>query len=171
MKLRYAVPALTLVALVVLFAIGLTRDPTVIPSPLIGKPAPAFSLPTLDGGMLASAQLAGAPVIVNFWASWCTPCLQEHPLLMELARSGVTIIGVNYKDDPRDAQQWLARHGNPFARVARDADGKVGLDWGVYGVPETYALDGGLVIRHKHVGPLTRGAWQQDIAGLLKAAP
>jgi cytochrome c biogenesis protein CcmG/thiol:disulfide interchange protein DsbE len=166
--MRYALPAAILVALVILFAIGLQRDPTKIPSPLIGKPAPAFTLSTFDGGTLASTQLAGQPVVVNFWASWCTPCLQEHPLLMDLAKSGVTIVGINYKDEPADAQQWLARHGNPFARIAQDRDGKVGLDWGVYGVPETYVLDATSVIRYKHVGPLTRAAWRQDMAALLK---
>jgi cytochrome c biogenesis protein CcmG, thiol:disulfide interchange protein DsbE len=166
--MRYAIPAVVLVALVALFAVGLQRDPTKIPSPLIGRPAPAFALATLDGGTLALAQLQGKPVLVNFWASWCTPCLQEHPLLMELARSGVTIIGLNYKDEPGAARQWLARHGNPFASIARDADGRVGIDWGVYGVPETFVLDAGQVIRHKHIGPLTRQAWEQDVAALLR---
>ena len=161
--MKYALPAAVLVALIILFAIGLTKDPTKVPSPLIGKPAPDFSLPTPDGGTLASGQLQG-PVLVNFWASWCTPCLQEHPLLMDLAKSGVTIVGINYKDEPQAAQQWLARHGNPFARIAQDRDGRVGLDWGVYGVPETFVLDAGRVIRHKHIGPLTREAWQQDVA-------
>jgi len=167
--MKYALPAAVLVALVILFAIGLTKDPSKVPSPLIDRPAPAFALPTPEGGTLVSAQLGG-PVLVNFWASWCTPCLQEHPLLMELARSGVTIVGINYKDEPEAARQWLARHGNPFARIAQDRDGRVGLDWGVYGVPETFVLDEAQVIRHKHIGPLTRQAWQQDIAVLLKKA-
>lgn len=167
--MRYAIPAAVLVALIILLAVGLTKDPSKVPSPLIDQPAPAFVLSTPDGGTLASSQLQGT-VLVNFWASWCTPCLQEHPLLMELARSGVTIIGINYKDEPTAAAQWLARHGNPFARIAQDRDGRVGLDWGVYGVPETFVLDAHQVIRHKHIGPLTREAWQQDVAGLLKAA-
>lgn len=167
--MRYALPAAILAALVVLFAIGLQRDPTKVPSPLIGKPAPAFTLPTPEGGTLALAQLQGKPVLVNFWASWCTPCLQEHPLLMELARAGITIIGLNYKDDPEDARRWLARHGNPFAAVARDADGRVGLDWGVYGVPESFVLDAGAVIRHKHIGPMTREDWEREMAPLLGA--
>lgn len=165
--MRYALPAAILAALVVLFAAGLRRDPTRIPSPLVGKPAPAFMLPTPDGGSLSVAQLQG-PVLVNFWASWCTPCLQEHPLLMELARSGVAIVGINYKDEPAAAQRWLARHGNPFKAIAQDFDGRVGLDWGVYGVPETFVLDAGHVIRHKQIGPLTREAWDQDIAALVK---
>lgn len=167
--MRYALPAAVLVVLVILFAIGLTRDPTKVPSPLIGKAAPTFALPTPEGGTLASSQLQG-PLLVNFWASWCTPCLQEHPLLMELARSGVTIVGINYKDAPEDARLWLARHGNPFARIAQDRDGRVGLDWGVYGVPETFVVDAGQVIRHKHIGPLTREAWIRDVAALVKPA-
>ena len=165
--MKYALPAAVLAALIVLFAIGLTKDPTKVPSPLIGQPAPAFALPLLDGGTFATADLQG-PVLVNFWASWCTPCLQEHPLLMDLARSGVTIVGINYKNDPAEARQWLARHGNPFARIAQDVDGKAGLDWGVYGVPETFVVDAQRVIRHKHIGPLTREAYARDIAGLLK---
>jgi cytochrome c biogenesis protein CcmG/thiol:disulfide interchange protein DsbE len=169
-KARYLVPAAVLAGLVVLFAIGLQRDPSKIPSPLIDKPAPAFALPTPDGGRLDNASLGGAPVLVNFWASWCTPCLQEHPLLMELARGGVKIVGINYKDDPEAARQWLARHGNPFATIAQDRDGRVGLDWGVYGVPETFALDAGGVIRHKHIGPLTRDAWDQQLVPLLRGA-
>ena len=170
MKARYVVPAAVLAGLVVLFAIGLQRDPSKIPSPLIGKPAPAFDLPTPEGARLANASLAGTPVLVNFWASWCTPCLQEHPLLMELARGGTKIVGINYKDDPEAARQWLARHGNPFATIAQDRDGRVGLDWGVYGVPETFALDAAGVIRHKHIGPLTREAWDGQLLPIVKGA-
>lgn len=168
--MRYALPAAILAALVVLFAVGLQRDPTKVPSPLIGKPAPAFSLPTFEGSTLSLSQLRGRPVLVNFWASWCTPCLQEHPLLMDLARSGVTIVGLNYKDEPEAARQWLARHGNPFTMIAQDRDGRVGLDWGVYGVPETFVLDAASIIRHKQIGPMTRENWEQEIAALLKEA-
>jgi cytochrome c biogenesis protein CcmG, thiol:disulfide interchange protein DsbE len=169
-RTRYLIPAAVLAALVVMFAIGLQRDPSVIPSPLIGRAAPAFDLPTLEGGRLTLAGLQGAPVVVNFWASWCTPCLQEHPLLMDLARSGVRIVGVNYKDDPQAAAQWLARHGNPFAAIAQDRDGRVGLDWGVYGVPETFALDASGTIRYKHIRPLTREVWQAEIAPIVAGA-
>lgn len=168
--MRYALPAAVLAALVVLFAIGLQRDPTQVPSPLIGQPAPAFTLPTPDGGTLTPADFRGRPVLVNFWASWCTPCLQEHPLLMQLARTGVTVVGLNYKDDPAAARQWLARHGNPFALIAQDRDGLVGLDWGVYGVPETFVLDAAGVIRFKQIGPMTREAWEQDVAPRLQGA-
>jgi cytochrome c biogenesis protein CcmG/thiol:disulfide interchange protein DsbE len=168
---RYLIPAVVLAALVVLFAVGLQNDPSKIPSPLIGKPAPAFDLPTPEGLRLTASALGGAPVLVNYWASWCAPCLIEHPLLMELARSGVKIVGINYKDDPQAAAQWLARHGNPFAVIARDRDGRAGLDWGVYGVPESFALDAGAVIRHKHIGPLTREAWQSQLAPIVQGKP
>jgi len=165
--MKYAIPAAVLVALVVLFAIGLTKDPSKVPSPLIDRPAPAFALPTPEGGTLVSAQLGG-PVLVNFWASWCTPCLQEHPLLMELARSGVTIVGINYKDEPEAARQWLARHGNPFARIAQDRDGRVGLDWGVYGVPETFVIDKQGVIRDKIIGAITRKSVDERLLPLVR---
>lgn len=171
MKARFLVPAAVLAALVVLFAAGLQRDPTVIPSPLIGRPAPAFDLPTQAGARLTDASLRGAPVVVNFWASWCTPCLEEHPLLMELARSGVRIIGINYKDDPQAAAQWLARHGNPFGTVALDPDGRAGLDWGVYGVPETFVLDATGTILYKHIRPMTREVWARHFEPVLKGAP
>ena len=169
--MRYGIPAAVLAALVALFAIGLTLDPTKVPSPLIGKPAPAFTLPLLDADEpLTLERLKGQTVLVNFWASWCTPCLHEHPLLMEEAGKGVRIVGFNYKDEPQAARQWLARHGDPFALIARDGDGRAGLDWGVYGVPETFVLDAQGVIRHKHIGPLTREAWERDIAPLLGAS-
>ena len=170
MRARYLIPAVLLAGLVVLFAVGLQHDPSKIPSPLIGLPAPAFELPTTEGGRLSSASLNGQPVLVNFWASWCVPCLLEHPLLMELARSGVKIVGINYKDEPQAATQWLARHGNPFAVVAQDRDGRVGLDWGVYGVPESFALDASGVIRHKQVGPMTREAWGDAIQPIVLGA-
>ena len=169
--MRYAIPVVLLLGLMALLAVGLTRDPRVVPSPLIGKPAPAFDLPLLEGGTgnYGTQQLIGQPVLVNFWASWCPPCLQEHPLLLELARSGVKIVGFNYKDDPADARQWLARHGNPYRLVVQDRQGRVGLDWGVYGAPETYVLDAQGKILHKQIGPLTEQAWQQ-IAPMLKPA-
>ena len=161
--MRYAIPVVLLLGLMALLAVGLTRDPHVVPSPLIGKPAPAFDLPLLEGGTgnYGTQQLIGQPVLVNFWASWCPPCLQEHPLLLELARSGVKIVGFNYKDDPADARQWLARHGNPYRLVVQDRQGRVGLDWGVYGAPETYVLDAQGVIRYKQIGPMTEQDWQK----------
>jgi cytochrome c biogenesis protein CcmG/thiol:disulfide interchange protein DsbE len=166
---RFVLPVLALAALIVLFAVGLQRDPRIVPSPLIGKPAPAFRLPPLGGpGRFVSPQdWAGAPIVVNYWASWCTPCLEEQPLLLEKAAAGARIAGINYKDQDSDAVAWLSRHGNPFSQVLVDAEGSAGLDWGVYGVPETYVVDAVGVIRFKHVGPLTRETWDRDVAPLL----
>lgn len=169
--MRFALPALVIVALLVLLGVGLRLDPTEVPSPLIGKAAPAFDLPTLeDEGRLTSDYLIGRPTLVNYFASWCTPCLAEHPLFMRLAREGqVRLLGVSYKDTPEDTTRWLARHGNPYAAVARDAVGAAAIDWGVYGVPETYLLDAQGVIVHKHVGPVTEQDWQSDFAPRLAA--
>ncbi len=165
--MRYAIPAVILAALIALFAIGLRKDPSKIPSPLIGKPAPMFNLPTLAGRGFSAADLKGHATVVNFWASWCTPCLDEHPVLLELSRSGIVIIGLNYKDEPAAAQAWLAQHGNPFQLVAQDLDGRVAIDWGVYGVPETFIVDAQGTIVHKQVGALTREVWQREIAPLM----
>lgn len=167
---RYTVPLLTVVALFALLAIGLKLDPREVPSPLIGKPAPAFELPLLEpsGHTLTPAALAGRPVLVNFFASWCAGCQVEHPLLMKLAREeDVEIVGMDYKDDPDAARQWLRRHGNPYRQVAIDRVGQAGLDWGVYGVPETYVLGADGRILFKQIGPMTPEAWEQHIRPLL----
>lgn len=170
--MRFAIPALILLGLIALFAVGLQQDPREIPSPLIGKPAPAFSLPELGkDSLMGNAQLKGRPVLVNFFASWCAGCQVEHPLLMKLSARGVEIIGMDYKDVPADGQQWLARHGNPYRSVLVDAAGEVGLDFGVYGVPETFVLDAQGVIVHKHIGPVTEQAWREDIAPKLGVTP
>lgn len=140
--MRFMLPALLIVALLVLLGLGLRLDPTEVPSPLIGKPAPAFDLPTLeDEGRLTSDVLLGQPTVVNYFASWCTPCLAEHPLFMRLARAGeVRIIGISYKDRPEDTSRWLARFGNPYAQVARDAVGATAIDWGFTGCPKPTCL-------------------------------
>jgi cytochrome c biogenesis protein CcmG, thiol:disulfide interchange protein DsbE len=148
-------------------------DPRGVPSALLGKPAPAFALPGLDdAGLppLSNAELAGlpGPVLVNFWASWCVPCIVEHPQLMRLSRDGVPVFGINYKDKPADAAAFLSRHGNPFRRLGRDEPGRVAIDWGVYGVPETYLLDRGGIIRWRWPGPVTPEVLDQDIRPLLK---
>jgi len=146
-------------------------DPRGVPSVLVGKPAPAFSLPPLEGQpALANTDLADlpAPVLVNFWASWCVPCIVEHPQLMRLSREGVPVLGINYKDKPADAAGFLARHGNPFRRLGRDEPGRVAIDWGVYGVPETYLLDRQGIVRWRWPGPVTPEVLEQDIRPLLK---
>lgn len=150
-------PVFVVGLLIVVFAVGLRLDPSRVPSPLIDQPAPAFSLPSLRSAdqLVTSEQLRGQVTIVNVFASWCVPCRLEHPLWMEWAESSdVPVIGLNYKDAPRDALSWLARHGDPYAAIASDRTGDVGIDWGVYGVPETFVIDATGRIRHKHIGPL-----------------
>lgn len=169
--MRYAVPVALLMGLLVLLGIGLRQDPSVVPSPLIGKPAPAFTLPLLEDETqtLTPQSLAGRTVLVNFFASWCAGCQVEHPLLMKLAQEqGVELVGLAYKDDPLETQQWLRRHGNPYRSIAKDRDGQVGLDWGVYGVPETYVLGADGTVLYKQIGPMTEQAWQELIAPLLQ---
>lgn len=169
MRLRYLLPALLLVGLVLLFAFGLRHDPREVPSPLIGKPAPEFSLRVVgEQKVLSRADLLGRPLLVNYFASWCAGCRVEHPFLMELARRGVEIVGIDYKDTDAAGQQWLAQHGNPYALVLADESGKAGLDWGVYGVPETFVLDAAGTIVYKQIGPLDETAWRDRIAPLMQ---
>jgi len=169
---RYLVPLAIFVVLALVLGVGLKLNPREVPSPLIDQPAPAFSLPQLaDPGQRFSAQqMKGQVWVLNVWASWCVPCLAEHPYVSQLARMpGVTVVGLNYKDKPQDAQRWLARHGNPYRLIAADADGRVGIDYGVYGVPETFLIDRAGVIRHKHIGPITPEALRDEILPKLKA--
>lgn len=155
---KFLLPGIGFVVLVIFLMMGLSRDPREIPSPLIGKPAPGFELPLLldPQNTLRFEQYRGQVWILNVWASWCVPCLVEHPVLLTLARDRVApIVGLNYKDAPEDARSWLRKHGDPFASIAADRSGRVALDYGVYGVPETFLIDAQGVIRFKHVGPLT----------------
>ena len=159
-RLAFALPLLLFAAVAVWMAVPLIRgdDPSILPSALIDRPAPNFDLPALPGvaGGVAHADLAGSVRLVNFFASWCVPCLAEHPLLTRMAREdGIPVFGVNYKDATADATAWLARHGNPYERVGADGDGRVAIDWGVYGVPETFVVDREGHIRFRHAGPLT----------------
>ncbi|MDP3856151.1 MAG: DsbE family thiol:disulfide interchange protein [Stagnimonas sp.] len=168
--MRFLIPIAVLVALIALFAVGLSRDPREVPSPLIGKPAPAFALPGLGGTPAAAspADWRGRTVLVNYFASWCAGCRVEHPLLMQLAQQqGVEIVGMAYKDAEADTRQWLERHGNPYRSVIVDAAGGAGLDWGVYGVPETFVVGPDGRILHKQIGPMTVEAWEQKIRPLL----
>jgi cytochrome c biogenesis protein CcmG/thiol:disulfide interchange protein DsbE len=147
-------------------------NPRGVPSALIGRPPPDFTLPALDEAVppVTSADLRGlpGPVLVNFWASWCVPCIIEHPQLMRLNREGVPVFGVAYKDKPEDSQRFLRQHGNPFRRLGKDEPGRVAIDWGVYGVPETYLLDRDGVIRWRWAGPITPEVLDQDIRALLR---
>ena len=146
------------VSLVLLLAAGLRLNPREVPSPLIGKPAPAFELPRLDAPdkTFTQKEMLGKVWIMNVWASWCPPCLIEHPVITDLARSGLApVVGLNYKDQRDEALPWLKRNGDPYQVTAFDATGRIGIDYGVYGVPETYVIDQKGVIRYKHIGPLT----------------
>jgi cytochrome c biogenesis protein CcmG/thiol:disulfide interchange protein DsbE len=168
---RYLLPLAVFALLVGFLAVGLQRDPKILPSPLIDKPAPAFSLPRLDdpARTLAAADLKGKVWLLNVWASWCVACRIEHPLLVELAGSGaVPIVGLNYKDKRDEALAWLAKHGDPYVVSIVDAQGLVGIDWGVYGVPETFVVDKQGVIRLKHVGPVTPEVLREQILPLVK---
>lgn len=158
MKRKFLIPLLIFVPLLLLLGVGLKHDPREVPSPLIGKPAPAFDLAQLDdpAKRLSPEALKGKPWLLSVWASWCTSCQQEHPLLVDLAKRGeVTIVGLDYKDEPAEAKAWLQRWGNPYSLTVSDRDGRVGINYGVYGVPETYVIDRAGVIRYKHIGPLT----------------
>ena len=170
-RLWFLIPLAAFLALAVVLAVGLKRDPREVPSPLIGKPAPKFALPRLDDPTktIRLEDMRGKVWILNVWASWCVACRIEHPLLMEFAKKGlVPIYGLDYKDERADATAWLARHGNPYDASLVDADGRVGIDFGVYGVPETFVIDRDGVIRLKHIGPLTPDVLATKIEPLLK---
>jgi cytochrome c biogenesis protein CcmG/thiol:disulfide interchange protein DsbE len=165
-RLLFLLPALIFVGLVVLFGVQLIsgRNPAEVPSVLINKPAPAFSLTPLEGLMadgkpvpgFSNEDLKGRVTVVNVWASWCAPCRQEHPLLVELAKDpSVRVVGINQKDNPDNARRFLGTLGNPYAAVGVDPNGRASIDWGVYGVPETFIIGPDGTIRHKHIGPLT----------------
>jgi cytochrome c biogenesis protein CcmG, thiol:disulfide interchange protein DsbE len=168
---RRFVPLLLFVLLAVLLGIGLTLKPREVPSPFIGKPAPAFALPQLNDATktFTPASMQGRVWLLNVWASWCAPCREEHPLLVALAREHkLAIVGLNYKDDARNAQEWLLRLGDPYLLTAVDRDGRAGIDWGVYGVPETFVIDHAGAVRHKVIGPLTQEAWARDVLPLVQ---
>lgn len=150
-------PVVFFAALAAVFWGGLAGDPSRVPSVLIGKPVPEFALPGVAGvpGLATADLRQGHVSVVNVWASWCAPCRQEHPLLVELGKRGVALYGINQKDEADDAARFLAELGQPFQRIGADGNGRVSLDWGVYGVPETFVVDGKGVIRYKHIGPLT----------------
>lgn len=159
--LRYLIPFFIFAGLVLLFVFGLHNDPRIVPSPFIDKPVPLFTAPALKDTSvtLSSADLKGEVALLNVWATWCLPCRQEHPLLVELARDQeIKIYGLNYKDVREDAIAWLAQLGDPYAEVFFDATGTAGIDLGVYGVPETFVLDRDGIIRYKHIGPLSKEA-------------
>jgi cytochrome c biogenesis protein CcmG/thiol:disulfide interchange protein DsbE len=168
--LRGLVPLGAFVALLGLLAAGLRLDPRELPSPLVGKPAPEFALPRLDdpSRTLARADLLGTVWVLNIWASWCTGCVQEHASLLAFARSRqVPVYGLNYKDSGPAARAWLARLGNPYEASAFDPQGRTGMDYGVYGVPETFVIDRQGVVRYRQAGPLSEEILRTRIVPLL----
>ena len=170
MKKRYLLPLVVFVVLIGFFAAGLQLKPREVPSPLIGKPAPGFSLPVLDAPdkRFSGHELKGEVWLLNVWASWCAACLTEHHLLVELSKSGrIRMYGLNYKDKREDALAWLRRHGNPYAVSLSDTDGLVGIDFGVYGVPETFVIDRQGTIRLKHIGPITPEVLRDTILPMI----
>lgn len=169
--MRYLIPLGIFAVLVGFLYVGLSLNPREVPSPLVGKPAPEIRLPRLDepGKTFTNAELKGKVWLLNVWASWCVSCREEHPLLVEVARSGIVpIVGLNYKDKRDEALDWLRQFGDPYALSVVDADGRTGIDFGVYGVPETFVIDRAGVIRYKHIGPITPQSWQQKLLPLLK---
>ena len=171
-RLIYLLPALLFLVVAGYFAYSLRpgHDPQLLPSALLDKEAPAFDIPALaGGGRFTLAALKGQPAVVNIFASWCAPCRVEHPLLMRLSRlDGVRLFGIAYKDKPEDSARFLAELGDPFRAVGVDRDGRIGLDFGVYGVPETYVLDRDGRIRARYVGALTPARIERDLMPLLR---
>lgn len=168
--LKYFVPLGAFLLLVVLLAMGLKLDPREVPSPFIGKPAPAIDTAQLDAaaGTFSSATLKGDVWLLNVWASWCGECQREHAVLTDLIQGQkIRAVGLNYKDGVTDAKRWLAQFGNPFATIVTDPHGKVGLDWGVYGTPETFIIDQQGIIRYKHIGPMNQKAVAEKIIPLI----
>jgi cytochrome c biogenesis protein CcmG/thiol:disulfide interchange protein DsbE len=170
-KLLFLLPVVLFGGLVIAFAVGLRHDPHLLPSALIDRPAPDFALPglyeTADG--LTRKDLEGRITLVNFFASWCAPCREEHDELMALSRiPGVSLDGIAYQDKPEESRRFLERFGNPFGRIGIDRNGTTAIDFGVYGVPETYVVDGTGHIRHRHVGPLTAADVQSEILPLIQ---
>lgn len=169
-RLLYLIPVLVFTLVGVALAVGLTRDPGVLPSALLDRDVPAFELPPVPGRPepgLASGDLEG-PALVNVFASWCVPCRVEHPMLEALAEDGVTIHGINYKDRPEDVGAWLDELGSPFSRIGADRDGRAAIEWGVYGVPETFVVDARGRIVHRHVGPIMMRDLDQTFRPLLE---
>ena len=170
---RYLLPGAVFALLIAVFAVGLYRDPGYVPSPLIGKPAPEFSMPHLDDPQqrLQRSDLLGKVSLVNVWATWCTGCRQEHETLLTLAREGgVPIFGINWKDDPVQARQWLQQLGNPYAAVGVDEEGGTAIDWGVYGAPETFLIGADGTVLYKHIAPMTLAVWREEFMPRIAAA-
>jgi len=170
-RILYLLPLIVFAALAAYFWVGLNRDPRLIPSALIDKPVPDFELPALvdDVPGLATADFGGQVVLVNVFASWCIPCRAEHPVISRIAEEGIVpVFALNWKDKKEDAVAWLDELGNPYARIGHDLSGRVGIDWGVYGVPESYLIDKTGRIRYKHVGPIFAETLNETILPMIE---
>ena len=170
---KFVVPFAVFIILGAFLYVGLYRDPSEVPSPLIGKPAPEFSLPSLQDPAYAvgSKEMHGKTWVLNVWGTWCAGCRQEHPVLLQIARStSVPIIGLDWKDDATEAQRWLAELGNPYAAVAFDSEGRVAIDWGVYGAPETFLIGADGKVLYKHIAPMTLEVWAREFEPRIQAA-
>jgi cytochrome c biogenesis protein CcmG/thiol:disulfide interchange protein DsbE len=170
-SLGFIIPLAVFIALAAFLAVGLTRDPREVPSPFIDKAAPAFRLQQVADEKLAfaPADMKGKVWLLNVWASWCASCRVEHPVLVEMSKKNlVPIVGLNYKDKREDALQWLRRYGDPYSLSAYDVEGQVGIDYGVYGAPETFVIDKQGVIRYKQIGPITPEALEEKILPLIR---
>jgi cytochrome c biogenesis protein CcmG/thiol:disulfide interchange protein DsbE len=168
-RLLALLPVAAFAIVLVGFVVGLRRDPAILPSMLIGKPLPAFALAPLRPGAsgLASADLAGEPVLLNVFASWCGPCKQEHPVLLRLKAEGVPIVGLDWKEEAADGARWLDANGDPYLRAGNDRTGRAGIDLGVSGVPETFVVDRRGRVRYRQVGAITPEIWTDKIAPLM----
>lgn len=172
MRLRYLAPVLAFAVLLPVLIFGLSRNPSDLPSPYIGKPAPTFALPNVldPERTVSSGDYAGQVALVNVWATWCVGCRHEHEFLLELADRGeVPIYGLNWRDDRDEAIRWLNQLGDPYVASAYDGDGSVGIDWGVYGAPETFLIGPDGTVLHKHLSPLTEEIWQRDFVPKIAA--
>jgi cytochrome c biogenesis protein CcmG/thiol:disulfide interchange protein DsbE len=172
-SLKFFLPIAAFLGLVGIFYIGLYQDPTLVPSPFIGKAAPEFDLPSLHSPneRVSSADMQGQVALLNVWASWCPACVQEHELLLQVANAGtLPIYGLNWKDERSAGLRWLQRLGNPYTAIAYDYDNVVGIDWGVYGAPETFLIDADGIILHKLIGQLTPEIWEQEFLPLIEEA-
>ena len=170
--MRYMLPGLAFSILVLFFWLGLSLDPSEVPSPLVGKPGPAFELPELQrpDEVVNNATMAGQPALLNVWATWCAACRAEHDILLALAgNQAIPIYGLNYKDERAAAIRWLEQLGDPYTAVAFDPDGMVGLDWGVYGAPETFLLDPNGVVVYKYIAPITMSVWLNEFVPRIEA--
>ena len=170
--MKYLLPIIAFGILIPVFVIGLNRDPSEVPSPYLGKPAPAFALPSVTDpdAVVSSDDYAGRFALVNVWATWCVGCRHEHEFLLTLAeREDIPIYGLNWRDRREDAVSWLQQLGDPYAASAFDPTGQVGIDWGVYGAPETFLVDPAGIVVHKHLGPLTQEIWERDFLPKLGA--